>query len=178
LVSDMPGLVEEIIHSVITEWPLALILLVVIMLYIDKRFKDFEERIKGFIRSEISLLRHEIASFNRTLLEVLHVKNILTDAEVVALKGFLNTLRPRVATKYYTKEVYDRLGQLLKKDLDEYTWDDIKELQHIAKLIELEGKESGRDDLLDYASRLRIFIMLLEIRLKRKGIPPKPLEIS
>jgi hypothetical protein len=77
-----------------------------------------------------------------------------------------------VKSKYYTKEVYERLGELLKMDPDQYTWDHVFELERIAELIMKEAMKSNRRDLAAYVGRLRAFIVLTQARLIKKGILP------
>ena len=52
----------------------------------------------------------------------------------------------------------NRLLELLNKPLDEYTWDDVFELERIADLMFKEACRSRRDDLSAYSGKLRVFI--------------------
>ena len=72
--------------------------------------------------------------------------------------------------RYYTEEVRTRLEVLLSKNIRDFTSDDVLELRKIADLIEREDFRSGRDDLLDYASMLRIFTYMLEAYIIKKKI--------
>ena len=40
---------------------------------------------------------------------------------------------------------------------------DIKEMNQIADLIEMEGKETNRKDLIDYAWKLRFYAMIAKV---------------
>lgn len=53
---------------------------------------------------------------------------------------------PVAKTKYYTEEVRRRLIELLDKDIDAYTWEDVAELEKIANAIYKEYLETKRED--------------------------------
>jgi aspartate/glutamate racemase len=65
-------------------------------------------------------------------------------------------LLPSAKSKYYTKEVYERLVKLLDKDVKEYTMEDVEAFNEIADLIEREGIERNDKRLIDYAYKLRV----------------------
>lgn len=162
-------MLEQILTNLVTQWPLALLTFFLLVIYLHLIFAKI---IRNEVRYETSKLRQDIYIYNRTLFDLLYTKGMFTDTEIVAMKELLEYLRPSSSTKYYTKEVEKKLNELLKKNLDEYTWDDIFELYKIAELIEKEWEISNRKELLDYASRLRLFTTILEIRLVKKGVLP------
>jgi len=94
-------------------------------------------------------------------LEVSSAKGVFSNAEAKALSGYLSLI-PSVKSRYYTEEVRRRLAEIIKAvSEDRYTAAEVKELQHIAKLIEMEWRETGREDLLDYYVKLTMLIAIL-----------------
>jgi hypothetical protein len=65
-------------------------------------------------------------------------------------------LLPSAKSKYYTKEVYERLVKLLDKDVKEYTMEDVEAFNEIADLIERKGIERNDKRLIDYAYKVVI----------------------
>ncbi len=150
---------------------------------LDERMERLEERVGGLEGRlgglELRVERLEVAftGFGESMLAVLQSRGALSDSEVSALRGYLIVIRPSVMTKYYTEEVARRLDEILRKDLDEYTWYDVFELERISRLLikesEITKDEDRREELISYAVRLRIFAALIKGRLLRKGIPPR-----
>jgi len=122
---------------------------------IDKRFERLEK--------EFSSFRDIFIQYNEILVSLLEAKGMLSRGEVLAPKGFLGSLRPQPASKYYTEEVARRLDELLAKDPEELTLADLRELDRIADLIWNEGYESGRMDLREYAMKLKLYVMMVKV---------------
>ena len=112
---------------------------------------------------------NNLVGSNETLLYMLYSRSVVTDTEYRSLQALLDTIRPPVYSRYYAGEVARRLDELLKIDIDQYTWDHVFELERIADLMMKEAIESDRDDLARYAGRLRAFIVLLQARLIKQG---------
>ena len=169
------------LETIITQWPIAVITFITLILYLHLVFEDrirklIREEIKGVreeFRSEISKLRRDIGNFNEALLELLHAKQVITSTELIPLRMLLRSIVPYEKTKYYTREVREKLEKLLEKDIDEYTWEDVYEFEKIIKALEDEYDVSKREELLDYASKLRVFVMHIRARLIVRGIFPK-----
>ncbi|MEM1609117.1 MAG: hypothetical protein QXG81_07595, partial [Ignisphaera sp.] len=143
---------------------------------IDKRFRDIDERFKEMerrfeslekrasgVEERIARLENSLRQFSEVLIGSLEVKGVFTSTEATALKNLVKALIPIPSSKYYTREVYERLKRLLDKDSNEYTMADIYELEEIADLIEKEGYESKRRELIDYAWKLRYFAMVAKV---------------
>jgi len=133
---------------------------------IDWRFKEFENRIDGRfagIENRLDRLEKMFYSYNELLLKILESKNILTPVEAMTLVHTLKALLPTGMSKYYTKEVEEKLRKLLDKDLNEYTLQDTRELENIADLMFEEYVVSKRKELLDYGERLRVFAQVVRI---------------
>ena len=129
---------------------------------IDERFEKVNERFEKFER-EFSSFRDIFIQYNEILISLLEARGILSKGEVLALRGFLGSLRPQPASKYYTEEVARRLDELLAKDPEELTLADLRELDRIADLIWNEGYESGRVDLREYAMKLKLYVMMVKV---------------
>lgn len=129
---------------------------------IERRLESLEKRVSG-IEERIGRLESSIRQFSETLISALEVKGVFSSTEAMALKNLVKALMPAPSSKYYTREVYERLKQLLDKDPNEYTMADIYEMEEIADLIEKEGQESKRRDLIDYAWKLRYFAMVAKV---------------
>ena len=96
------------------------------------------------------------------MIDVLAIKNVITQSEATALRGYLSMI-PIARTKYYTKEDEEKLRYLITvKPYEEYTWDDIRTLREIADHMIKEFRETGREELLDYAYKLLFFTWIAE----------------
>jgi len=136
---------------------------------IDKRFQEIDRRFelmeKRFdeLSQRIGRLENAFTQFSETLIMLLESKEIFTSGEALSLRKLVRATLPYSASKYYTKEVYERLKQLLDKDAYEYTLDDIEQMYEIADLIEKEGRESKRKDLIEYSHKLRFFALVAKV---------------
>jgi len=136
---------------------------------IDKRFQEIDRRFelmeKRFdeLSQRIGRLENAFTQFSETLIMLLESKEIFTSGEALSLRKLVRAILPYSASKYYTKEVYERLKQLLDKDAYEYTLDDIEQMYEIADLIEKEGRESKRKDLIEYSHKLRFFALVAKV---------------
>ena len=115
------------------------------------------------INYEFRLFKNTFLHFNELLLTFLHQRNVLGDTEVSGLKAVLRALLPPTKSKYYTREVYERLVKLLDKDTKEYTMEDVEAFNEIADLIEKEGVERNDRRLIDYAYKLRLFALVVKV---------------
>ncbi len=137
--------------------------------HVEERFRRVEERLErveerlGSLGERLGRLESAFTAFVELLLSVLQAKGALAQSEVLGVKSAVRALLPPPSSKYYTREVYERLKQLLDKDLDDYTMADISELEKIADLMEREGLEAGRRDLVDYSYKLRFLAMLIRV---------------
>jgi hypothetical protein len=132
----------------------------------DGRFRLIEDRVDGRFRligDRLSRLENAFIQFNETLLAALEAKGFFTKTEALGLRGVLRALLPPSASKYYTKEVMERLAQLLEKDPEQYTMADIEEFNRIADLIEKEGFEFDKKNLVEYAWKLRYYAIAAKV---------------
>jgi len=129
---------------------------------IDERFNRIDERFSR-VDERINRLEKAFTQFSETLIMVLEYKGVFTSIEAASFRSLIKALLPSPSSKYYTREVYERLKQLLDKDPNEYTMADIDEMNKIADLIEKEGRASNREDLIDYSYKLRFYAMIAKV---------------
>jgi DNA repair exonuclease SbcCD ATPase subunit len=153
---------------------------------IEKRFELIEERLaqieRGLERVKARLDRLESAflQFSDVLLTTLGAKGVLSETEVMALRGLARSLLPAASSKHYTEEVRRRLLELLDRDPRDLTLGDTQDIERMAELIEQEGLERERRDLVRYAWLLRYYAMAVRAvyiypklyRQQRGPLPP------
>jgi len=123
---------------------------------------------------KITGLERGVHNFSSTLLQLLRLKEVLTDGEIIALHGLLRTLYLTSSSKHYTREVAKRLWKLINKNLDDYTWQDTLEMIKIADILREEFLDTGKEEYIDYSIKLRMFAALVQGRLMKLGKGPKP----
>jgi septal ring factor EnvC (AmiA/AmiB activator) len=132
------------------------------------RVGRLEEQL-GRVEGQVGQLVKTFQIYNSTLLKVLSSKGVLTETEAEALSSHLLYVPP-AKSKYFTEEVRQRLIEILKGVKEgRYTAAEVKELRRISELIEKEGWENNRRDLLDYNLKLQMLIAILEGRLIARG---------
>ena len=135
---------------------------------LEEHFKGLKEQV-GRVEGHVGQLVKAFQIYNSTLLKVLSSKGVLTETEAEALSSHLLYVPP-AKSKYFTEEVRQRLIEILKGVKEgRYTATDVKELRRISELIEKEGWENNRRDLLDYNLKLQMLIAILEGRLIARG---------
>jgi hypothetical protein len=130
--------------------------------WLGKKFTAIDYRFK-LLEGRISRFENIFVQFNELLLTFLYQRNVLGDVEASNLKAVLRALLPPSRSKYYTKEVYEKLVKLLDKDVKEYTMEDVEAFNEIADLIEKEGVEASDKKLIDYAYKLRLFALVVKV---------------
>jgi polyhydroxyalkanoate synthesis regulator phasin len=135
---------------------------------LEERTSKIEEQM-GRVEGQVGQLVRTFQIYNSTLLKVLSSKGVLTETEAEALSSHLLYVPP-AKSKYFTEEVRQRLIEILKGVKEgRYTVAEVKELRRISDLIEKEGWENNRRDLLDYNLKLQMLIAILEGRLIARG---------
>ena len=129
---------------------------------LQAKLDEIDRKIDG-VSTRLDKLEKGIFGFNELLLKVLEEKGVVSRTEALTLLVALRGMIPSSRSKYYTKEVENRLRELLNKDPDTFTMDDIREFEEIAEIMEKEYTVSGRKELLDYASKLRIAALVFKI---------------
>jgi len=153
---------------------------------LEQRYNGLEQRISSLdqrvARLELRLSSIErsfgiLVSFNESLLSILYSRRILSSEESATLKALLAQVRPLVESRYYTKEVAEKLDRILAKELDELTWDDVFELERIFQALVDEAAisdEKRARELIWYAGKLKVYKALVMGHLMSKGIMPPP----
>jgi hypothetical protein len=126
--------------------------------WLGRKFAEVNGKF-AILDERLGRLESAFVQFSDVLLTILGSKGMLTDTEVMALRGMTRSMVPAARSKYYTEEVRKKLIELLDKDPREYTMGDIEELENIAELIEKEGFEAKRRDLTRYSWILRYYAM-------------------
>jgi chromosome segregation ATPase len=129
---------------------------------LQAKLDEVDRKIDG-VSTRLDKLEKGIFGFNELLLKILEEKGVVSRTEALTLLVALRGMIPGSRSKYYTKEVENRLRELLSKDPDTFTMDDIRELEDIAEIMEKEYTVSGRKELLDYAAKLRIAALVFKI---------------
>lgn len=136
---------------------------------LEQRLEGLEDRIgrlEGWmsrIEDRISRLEGAVLSYNELLLKILEAKGVITQVESYALLQALRASLPHASSRFYTKEVEERLRALLEKDPKEYTLEDVRELERIADLMFEEYRVTRRKDLLEYQAKLRVAAQVVRI---------------
>lgn len=125
------------------------------------------------LRRDVRTLAKGFYTYQTTLIDFLSAKGVVNEPEAVLLRGSLKTAVPYVQSKYYTEEVRRRLIALLDKEIKDYTWDDVAELERIAEAIYNEYIETGREDLLDYYPKLMTYIAVVRGLIRRREMEKK-----
>ncbi|MEM0484713.1 MAG: hypothetical protein QW434_08480 [Pyrobaculum sp.] len=177
--------VDTIISSLVAQAPLVVIAIILLYYKLDRKIDRLDRKIDNIrvgLSSQIEKLsvcvdelKHEVKSlasgfynYQNALIDLLAAKGLVTLPEAVLLRGALRASLPHAMSKYYTEEVRKRLQTLLDKELDQYTWEDVAELENIAKLMYKEYIATGREDLLDYYPKLMMYAAIVRGLLRRR----------
>jgi hypothetical protein len=172
---------SAVLSSLAAQAPLTALAIVLVYFTLKREIERAKADLRSELGSEIRSLKVEVADlkfrvagveralqgFGETLIEFLAAKGVVSEPERVALRGFLATALPPARSKYYTEEVRRRLLELLEKD--DVTAEDVRELDRISDLIYKEYLETGREDLIKYYYKLRVYIALLAGLLRSKA---------
>jgi phage tail tape-measure protein len=165
-----------ILEAMLGQAPLVAAAVAALYVVLSRRIDRMERRIEvrlGRLEERVDRLGWAFCAFSEALLETLSAKGVLSVSEARALAGYLKAI-PHVTSRYYTEEVRRRLAEILKAvEEGSFTPGDVRELQRIAKLIEREAEEGGREDLVAYYYRLRMLIAVLKGVLRGQGRWPR-----
>ncbi|WP_148682900.1 hypothetical protein [Pyrobaculum ferrireducens] len=124
----------------------------------------------GELKERVRVMGEAVYNFHDAFINFPSGKSLVSNSEAVLLRGLLKQLSPEARSRYYTPEVRKRLLELLDKDIEAYTWEDVNELRKIAEAILNEYFETKREDLLRYYPKLRTYIAIIEGILMRKQL--------
>ncbi|AET33084.1 hypothetical protein [Pyrobaculum ferrireducens] len=181
-----------VLSSLIAQAPLVAVVIITLYYTLDKKIGKLERRIErlenevvrlenevmrldkkieaigGVLSGQIKSLARAFYSYSDMLIRFLSAKGLVAEPEAVLLRGALDALIPVARSKYYTEEIREKLLKLLRKEIKDYTWDDVAELEKIAEAIYKEYEATGREDLLDYYPKLRMYIAIIQGLLTRR----------
>jgi len=186
---------SDIISSLIAQAPMVAVTILVLLLYLSRKFHEVEEEfrevegrfkdvdrgfeeIDGRFREvdrrfrEISRGIRVLIDFNETLVLIQASRGVFTDAEALALRGQLSTLKDIVCSTYFTREAAERLSELLRKHPSGLTWSDVSELEEIYERLVKESVESDKVELASYAGKLKLYIGIVKGLLIKRGRKP------
>jgi hypothetical protein len=170
-------------------WALALIIIILVM-YVRLRDefrgelrefrKEFRDELEG-LRSEFREFRKEfrgwVAVVNTNLIGVMA---LLASEGRIPWDAFLRSVRelmvsPGAESRYYTKADEEELKRLLNKDYREYTEEDARRIEEIARKVLAEAEATGREGLYEAYYWLRSYAQLIRfyLRLGRKTASPR-----
>jgi hypothetical protein len=161
-------------------WALALIIIILVM-YVKLRDefrgelrelrREFRDELEG-LRSEFRELRKEfrgwVAVVNTNLIGVMA---LLASEGRIPWGTFLKSVRelmvsPGSESRYYTKADEEELKRLLNKDHTEYTEEDARRIEEIARKVIAEAEATGREDLYEAYYWLRSYAQLVRFYLR------------
>jgi uncharacterized coiled-coil protein SlyX len=140
---------------------------------VETRIDRLERRVDG-IEGLLGALREQVGEIGRRV-DSLERRMDSLEGQLGAVREKLEELgtAPHAPSRYYTEEVRRRLIEVLKAvEEGKYGVAELKELERIAGLIYAEWRESGREDLLDYHTRLTMLIAMMRGRLAAQGRLP------
>ncbi|MGC8584211.1 MAG: hypothetical protein ACP5MH_10890 [Thermoproteus sp.] len=172
-----------VVGSLLAQAPLVVIAIVVLYYTLDRKIESvrvelggridrIEARVEELARGLVQV-RESFYGYQNALIDFLAAKGLITEPEAVLLRGTLRALVPLAKSRYYTEEVRRRLIELLDKDLKDYTWEDVAELERIAEAIDKEAWETGREDLFKYYPKLVMYIAIVRGLLRRREMERK-----
>ncbi len=174
-----------VLSSLIAQAPLVAAVIITLYYTLDKKIGKLERRIErlenevmrldkkieaigGVLSGQLKSLARAFYGYSDMLIRFLSAKGLVAEPEAVLLRGALDALIPVARSKYYTEEIREKLLKLLRKEIKDYTWDDVAELEKIAEAIYKEYEATGREDLLDYYPKLRMYIAIIQGLLTRR----------
>jgi hypothetical protein len=193
--TEVEGVVWETLVQValqaISQAPWALALIIIILVVYVRLRDEFRGELREFrkefrdeleeLRSEFRELRREfrgwVAVVNTNLIGVMA---LLASEGRIPWDAFLKSVRELMASpgsesRYYTKADEEELKRLLNKDHTEYTEEDARRIEEIARKVIAEAEATGREDLYEAYYWLRSYAQLIRfyLRLGKKTASPR-----
>jgi methyl-accepting chemotaxis protein len=181
-------------------WALALIIIILVVYVrlrdefrgelreLRKEFRDelkelrieFRDELEG-LRSEFRELRREFRGWVTVVnTNLIGVMALLASEGRIPWDAFLKSVRelmvsPGSESRYYTKADEEELRRLLNKDYREYTEEDARRIEEIARKVIAEAEATGREDLYEAYYWLRSYAQLIRfyLRLGKKTASPR-----
>jgi len=159
--------ITMLISALLSQAPLAAVIILVLILYSERKFNVVENRLES------------ILNFNEALLLVLLSKGVISDSEYRLLLLMLPSSRVPAGSKYYTRDVERRLYEIivrLTNDPRTATWDDVTELEKIYDVIwdEIDATRDRkrRRELIALSVKVKVVAVMTKAYLISRGVMP------
>jgi hypothetical protein len=154
-------------------WALALII-VILVVYVRLRdeFRGELRELRREFRDELGGLRKELREWATVVnTNLIGVMALLASEGRIPWDAFLKSVRelmvsPGAESRYYTKADEEELRRLLNKDYREYTEDDARRIEEIARKVIAEAEATGREGLYEAYYWLRSYAQLIRFYLR------------
>jgi hypothetical protein len=143
-------------------WALALIIIILVV-YV---------RLRDKFRGELRELRRELREWATVVnTNLIGVMALLASEGRIPWDAFLKSVReltvsPGAESRYYTKADEEELRRLLNKDYREYTEEDARRIEEIARKVIAEAEATGREGLYEAYYWLRSYAQLIRFYLR------------
>ena len=138
----------------------AIITVIIIYFLLSNKITNLERRVER-LENRFSEISRGLLNYNIAIIDLLSSKGIVTRDEVLILKKFISTILTSSSGKYFTSEARAKLKKIIDKNLEDYTWEDLYEIEKIAELIRKEFYEVGDEKLIDLYWKLMMFIAMV-----------------
>jgi len=159
--------ITTLISALLSQALLAAVIILVLILYAERKFNVVENRLES------------ILNFNEALLLVLLSKGVISDSEYRLLLLMLSSSRVPAGSKYYTRDVERRLYEIivrLTNDPRTATWDDVTELEKIYDVIwdEIDATRDRkrRRELIALSVKVKVVAVMTKAYLISRGVMP------
>jgi hypothetical protein len=154
-------------------WALALII-VILVVYVRLRdeFRGELRELRREFRDELEGLRKEFREWATVVnTNLIGVMALLASEGRIPWDAFLKSVReltvsPGAESRYYTKADEEELRRLLNKDYREYTEEDARRIEEIARKVIAEAEATGREGLYEAYYWLRSYAQLIRFYLR------------
>jgi len=157
--------ITTLISALLSQALLAAVIILVLILYAERKFNVVENRLES------------ILNFNEALLLVLLSKGVISDSEYRLLLLMLSSSRVPAGSKYYTRDVERRLYEIivrLTNDPRTATWGDVTELEKIYDVIwdEIDATRDRkrRRELIALSAKVKVVAVMTKAYLIGRGV--------
>jgi hypothetical protein len=159
--------ITTLVSILLSQAPLATIIILVLILYAERKFNVVENRLESML------------NFNEALLLVLLSRGAISDSEYKLLSLILPSSRVSAGSRYYTKDVERRLHEIIDRltsDPRTATWDDVLELERIYDVlwdeIDATRDRKRRRELIALSVKVKVMAVMTKVYLIGRGVMP------
>ncbi len=184
--------ITAILSMLLSQAPLVVIAILVLILYFERRLSSIDQRFNTLASSidrrfdvverRLDVIEDRLSSvisFNEALLSILLSKGMLLETEYKALSLALPRVRAPGGSQYYTREVEEKLFSIIDRltnDPKTATWDDVLELERIYEIIwdeiEVTRDRKRRRALVQLSVTVKVMAIMTKAYLIGRGIMP------